>query len=410
MAAAPLTESTARRRVFVAAFLGWLLDGYDFTILTLVLVDIGQDLQVDRVGLGALGTATLLARLVGGVVAGAAADRWGRKLPLMVSIAWFSLFSFLSGLAPTYSLLFICRLLFGFGMGGEWAAGMPLVLEHWSHRSAGLVLGVLQGAFSWGFILAALVYELLMPQLAGGSIPAWRLLLMTGVAPALLVLWIRAAVPESPTWQASSTQTRRVMSWSAFARREVIVAALCLTCCMLAYQSMSYWYATLLRERGLSTLPFLTALNVGGIIGAAFWGRVGDLAGPARALGIGAGLAAITTPWFVAASTPWQLMCAAGAIGLTGAGVIGLAPTYIGRLFPDSVRATGWGVIYHVAAASGAFAPIVIGLVQDTGYTLAVAMGIGTAVPALSASVLALASSRRAAGSASAEEQRAKRR
>ena len=105
-----------------------MLDGYDFTILTLVLLDIQRDFQVGHAAIGTLGTVTLLTRLVGGAVAGAAADRWGRKLPLMVSILWFSAFAFLSGLAPGYQTLLLCRALFGLGMGGEWAAGMPLVL------------------------------------------------------------------------------------------------------------------------------------------------------------------------------------------------------------------------------------------------------------------------------------------
>jgi len=90
---------SGRRRAFIAAFLGWMLDGYDFTNLTLVLIDIGRDFQIDHRSLAALRTVTLVMRLAGGMMAGAAADRWGRKLPLMVSIAWFSVFAFANGLA-----------------------------------------------------------------------------------------------------------------------------------------------------------------------------------------------------------------------------------------------------------------------------------------------------------------------
>src|SRR5881394_4091040 len=97
-----VTEKSARRRAFLAAFLGWMLDGYDFYIIALVLLDIGHDLHIDETSKGALAMETLLMRLAGGLGAGWAADRWGRKGPLMVSIAWFSVFSFLSGLAPNY--------------------------------------------------------------------------------------------------------------------------------------------------------------------------------------------------------------------------------------------------------------------------------------------------------------------
>ena len=113
-------------KAFFATFLGWLLDGFDFTIMTFILIDIQDSFTVDRALAGALGTVTLLFRLVGGFGAGVAADRWGRKLPLMLSILWFSIFAFLSGFSTSYAMLFAFRALFGIGMGGEWAAGMPL--------------------------------------------------------------------------------------------------------------------------------------------------------------------------------------------------------------------------------------------------------------------------------------------
>src|SRR6185312_14332761 len=102
-----------QRRAFLAAFLGWMLDGYDYTILTFVLADIQRSFTIDNALAGALGTVTLMFRLVGGAVAGTAADRWGRKLPLMLSIIWFSLFTVLSGFSTSYAMLFACRALFG---------------------------------------------------------------------------------------------------------------------------------------------------------------------------------------------------------------------------------------------------------------------------------------------------------
>ncbi len=145
-------------RAFLATFFGWLLDGFDFTIMTFILIDIQDSFTVDRALAGALGTVTLMFRLVGGLGAGVMADRWGRKLPLMLSILWFSLFAFLSGFSTSYAMLFAFRALFGIGMGGEWAAGMPLALEHWPTRLRGLASGLLQGGWYWGFILSALTF------------------------------------------------------------------------------------------------------------------------------------------------------------------------------------------------------------------------------------------------------------
>src|SRR6202163_1729570 len=167
--------SSDQRRAFFAAFLGWLLDGFDYTILTFILVDIQRSFTIDNTLAGALGTVTLMFRLVGGAAAGTLADRWGRKLPLMLSILWFSIFTVLSGFSTSYGMLFACRALFGVGMGGVWAAGMPLAIEHSPSRLRGLVSGLLQGGYSMGVLLAAIVYHFVYP-LVGQREDGWRVL------------------------------------------------------------------------------------------------------------------------------------------------------------------------------------------------------------------------------------------
>ncbi len=131
----------AQWKAFIGAYLGWVLDGFDFTILTFLLVDIQRSFTVDKALAGALGTITLIFRVAGGIGAGTAADRWGRKGPLMFSILWYSLFSFLGGFSTSYGMLFAIRALFGIGMGGVWAAGMPLTLEHWPAHLRGTASG-----------------------------------------------------------------------------------------------------------------------------------------------------------------------------------------------------------------------------------------------------------------------------
>jgi len=383
-----------RRRAFVAAFLGWMLDGYDFTILTLVLIDIQRDFQVGHAAIGVLGTATLLTRLVGGAIAGAAADRWGRKLPLMISIVWFSAFSLLSGVAPGYRSLLLCRALFGLGMGGEWAAGMPLVLEHYPEQRRGFVLGVLQGAFSWGFILAAAVFQFVNPWLEGALSSPWRALMITGVVPAALVIWIRRDVPESPLWlagQASRNVQRSNLRLRQFLRANVIAVACIMAAVMFAYQSMSFWYASLLRERNLQPLLYLVALNAGGIAGAALWGWIADTrVGHRRALALGTLLSLAALPAFLFAASSAAMFAGALAIGLTGAGMIGIAPSFVGHHFQTSERAMGWGVVYHVAVSAGALAPLVIGRLQDAGWTLPLAMGVSIGAASLTAMAILL--------------------
>src|SRR5438876_4678540 len=143
---------------FVACYLGWTLDGFDFTIITFLLADIRHSFTVSAALAGLLGTITLMFRVAGGIGAGTAADRWGRKGPLIFSILWYSLFAFLGGFSTSYRMLFALRALFGIGMGGVWAAGMPLALEHWPPRLRGIVSGMLQSGYSAGSILSTLVY------------------------------------------------------------------------------------------------------------------------------------------------------------------------------------------------------------------------------------------------------------
>ena len=284
-------------RAFFAAFFGWLLNGFDFTIMTFILIDIQDSFTIDRALAGALGSITLLFRLVGGLGAGMAADRWGRKLPLMLSVLWFSVFAFLSGFSTSYATLFACRALFGIGMGGEWAAGMPLALEHWPTRYRGLASGLLQGAWYWGYILSALIFHYVYPlfvswvdplSAAPGSTLAWRVMFWTGVIPVLLVLWIRASVSESPVWldrqrwQAAggepSIEDR--ISVLRLLRRDLlgvtVQTSLLIGAFMVSYYSISFWYPTFLRETGRDPLGYLIAFNAAAIVGTTLWGRASE--------------------------------------------------------------------------------------------------------------------------------------
>src|SRR5919106_6119894 len=177
-------------KAFLTTFFAWVLDAFDFTILTFVLIDIQQSFSVNKGLAGLLGTVTLLFRVVGGIGAGTAADRWGRKGPILFSIAWYTLFAFLSGLSTSYVMLFAFRGLFGIGMGGMWAAGVPLALEHWPRELRGIASGLLQGGFSFGFMLSSLVYQLGWPYVAANPDWGWRMMLWSGVIPAFIVLLV----------------------------------------------------------------------------------------------------------------------------------------------------------------------------------------------------------------------------
>ena len=387
-----------QRRAFAAAFFGWMLDGFDFTILTFVLADIQRSFTVDNALAGALGTITLMFRLIGGAAAGTAADRWGRKLPLILSIVWFSLFTVLSGFSTSYAMLFACRALFGIGMGGEWAAGMPLALEHLPDRLRGAAAGILQGAWAWGYISSALVFQTLYPVLRGQMDEAWRAMFWIGAIPAVIVLWIRSSVSESPVWLevkqagASAPHVGRVSLARIFKRDLIMTTIHCsllAACFMVSYYSVTYWYARFLQTRELNTLPFVIALNVGGIVGSAFWGGVSQgRLGRRGAVTCAAALGVLVSPLYLMSGSVWVLAVGALLVGFGAHGMWGAFPSYLTERFPSEVRGAGAGFCYHAGALVGSFTSYAIGYLVDTGWTLPAAMTIAIAVSGVAVSLM----------------------
>jgi len=188
---------------WVAAWLGWTLDAFDFTIFLLIMVPIAKEFQVPLVDVTFVFTVTLWLRLVGATASGWLADRAGRKLPLMISILWYSICNFIAGFSPSFWFLFLFRALLGIGMGAEWPAGAALAMESWPTRSRGFMSGVLQGSWGLGFALSSAAYGLLYEAIG------WRGLLWLGVLPALVVLWVRKYVKEPEIWKQNREQQRQ---------------------------------------------------------------------------------------------------------------------------------------------------------------------------------------------------------
>jgi MFS transporter, SHS family, lactate transporter len=371
-------------RAFFAAFLGWLLDGFDFSILTFLLIDIERSFTVDKALVGALGTVTLIFRLVGGMGVGTAADRYGRKTLLILSILWISLFSLLSGLSLNYGMLFGFRALFGIGMGGVWAAGLPLALEHWPRELRGAASGLLMGGFMWGYILAAVIFELLYPMLDERTHSAWRVLFCVVALPVFSVFWIRSRVKESPVWLARRTELlrndkREPLSIVRIFRPDLIGTTLqtsaLMAVFMISYYSVTFWYPTLVRERFLSPVQYVIALNIGGIIGSAAWGRASETKlGRRGAVTLSALLGVLAIPLFLWSRAPLEMLVGALLMGACGIGAWGVAPSYLTERFPTSARAVGPGFAYHAGAAIGSLTPVFIGMLQDRGVKLPAAM------------------------------------
>lgn len=400
-AAAPLSNSTLpwyrqvtrpQWNAFFAAYLGWMLDGFDFTILTFLLVDIQRSFTVNNALAGLLGTVTLIFRVVGGVGAGTAADRWGRKWPLMASIAWYSVLSFLSGFSTSYGVLFACRALFGIGMGGVWAAGMPLALEHWPPHLRGIASGLLQGGYAMGFMLSSAAYTFVYPLVSKNTDLGWRVMLWLGVLPAVLVVWILRHVPESPIWlerqrQLSERKQQHQSSFNLLFQRDLIWTTIHTSLFMGAllafYQAVAFWYPTLLGQMQRSTLGFLVAFNLAAVFGNIVVGRTSEtILGRRGAASLATLVGLVVIPLYVFSSETLPLMLGAMVMGFA-TGNFGMVPGYLSERFPTAARGAGAGFAYHVGAAIAAVTPYIIGSLQDGGMTLARAMAITMGVTAI---------------------------
>src|SRR5271165_3573727 len=211
------------RHAVLAGFFGWTLDAFDFFIVVFLFDTLSKQFGVSKAQIVLTTTATLAMRPVGALLFGLLADRYGRRVPLMANVIFFSVIELLCGFAPNYTVFLILRALFGIGMGGEWGVGASLAMEAAPPKWRGILSGMLQSGYSWGFLLAAVAARFALPTLG------WRWMFWLGALPALLALYIRAKVPESEAWQqhrASSTlQVLKVVAahWKRFAYLVVLM-------------------------------------------------------------------------------------------------------------------------------------------------------------------------------------------
>ena len=371
-------------KTFLTTFAAWTLDAFDFTILTFLLIDIQQSFSVNRALAGLLGTVTLLFRVAGGIGAGTLADRYGRKGPILFSIAWYTAFAFLSGLSTSYVMLFAFRGLFGIGMGGMWAAGMPLALEQWPAKHRGIASGILQAGYSTGFLLSSLVYQLGYPLVSDRPDWAWRIMLWAGIGPGVVVFFLMKRVPESPVWLdrrrqlAQSGAPGRLSLARLFdpdLRWVTIHTSILMGCYVSMYQSSTFWYPTLLTSLKQQPLAFLLLLNAGGVLGSLTFGALSEKWGGRRgASTLGVVLGLFAAPLFLFSTTSGGLLLGALLFGFLSIGAWGIVPGYLSERFPTEARGVGTGFTYHVGVGIGSYAPYLIGALQDEGTDLRSAM------------------------------------
>ncbi|MER5448343.1 MFS transporter [Streptomyces sp. NPDC059690] len=386
-----------QRNAFVAAYLGWAMDAFDYFLVVLVYSEIADDFGVSLTDMAFLTTVTLVMRPVGALIFGMWADRKGRRVPLMADVVFYSLVGFACAFAPNYTVLLVLRLLYGIGMGGEWGLGAALAMEKIPAERRGFWSGLLQSGYSLGYLLAAVAFLGIEPAFG------WRGLFAFSLVPALVALWVRTRVEESEVWEKSvalnRTPAHQVFRNPAVLRRFVYLVAL-----MTAFNWMSHGtqdvYPTFVKKGlGLSpdtAIAIAVVYNIGAMIGGSLLGAYSERLGRRRTIMVAAAAGLVVVPFFVLSTTTGWLMLSSFLMQVCVQGAWGVIPAHLTEMSPDAVRGFYPGVTYQLGNLIAALnLPIQEAVAERHGYPAAMTW---TVVPALTAVIVLSAVGKEAKG------------
>jgi len=369
-----------------AAWLGWTLDAFDFTVFLLIMVPIAEEFNVPLTDVALVFTLTLWMRLVGAVASGWLADRVGRKLPLMISILGYSLCNFIAGFSPAFWFLLLFRALLGAFMGAEWPAGAALSMETWPQRSRGFMGGILQGSWGVGFLMSSAIYAVLYNSIG------WRGMLWMGILPALSVFYVRYLVKEPPIWtenrrlQRVENREMRTPFFSIFKRGmlgNTLTACWWMAGGFVLYYSVQALFPThLQKDLGLSPAMLATPImiaNVVVLLAAGFWGWVADRFSRRLSMIIPGVLSIPLAFWYLLTADYTVMVVGYVMMGACGGGGMGgPVPAYLNERFPTEIRATATAFCYHQGAIFGGLVPPLLTYVAtsyNTGLTIPMLVG-----------------------------------
>ncbi len=381
--------SPQQRNTVIAAYLGWTLDAFDFFILVFVLKHIAEEFHTDVPAVAVAIFLTLAMRPLGALIFGLAADRYGRRATLMIDVLLYSIFEFLTGFSTGLTMFLVLRALFGIAMGGEWGVGASLTMETIPAESRGLVSGILQAGYPSGYLIASIVFFLLFP------IIGWRGMFIVGAVPALLVLYIRRNVQESPAFVQRQSKPQRPF---LTVLRENIPLFIWAVLLMTAFNFFSHGtqdlYPTFLETQkqydSYTVGAIAIVYNIGAIVGGLSFGALSERFGRRRTIVVAALLAIPAAPLWVYGHGPVMLAIGAFLMQLFVQGAWGIVPVHLNELSPDEVRGTFPGFAYQLGnlLASGN-ASIQAGLAKRWGGDYALALLLVACIVAVVVAVFA---------------------
>ncbi|HEX7517292.1 MAG TPA: MFS transporter [Chthoniobacterales bacterium] len=339
-----------QRNTFIACFLGWALDALDFFLLTFVFSAVAQEFGKTVPEVAFASMLTLMFRPLGALLFGFLGDRFGRRIPMMADIVFYSAIELLTAFSPNFTAFLILRALFGIGMGGEWGLGASLLMETLPAKARGLFSGILQQGYAFGFLLAAIVYWLVFPHFG------WRGLFIAGAMPALLVLFIRTKVPESPAWQrhkASLARPSRPLSQTIRQHWRLFLYAILL---MTAFNCMSHGtqdlYPTFLQKQcglDVSQVRNVSVIySLGAICGGTFFGALSQTWGRRRSIMAAAAIGILLIPAWIFSPTLGMLIAGGFCMQFMVQGAWGVVPVHLNELSPPEMRGTFPGFAYQL--------------------------------------------------------------
>jgi SHS family lactate transporter-like MFS transporter len=338
-----------QRNTFIACFLGWSLDAFDFFILTFCVSAIATQFQAKVSAVAEAIFLTLAMRPVGAFLFGMMADRFGRRVTLMVDIIAYSVFELGSAFAPSLKALLIMRALFGVAMGGEWGVGAALAFETLPAEGRGFFSGLLQEGYAVGYLMAALAYRTLFPMVG------WRGMFVLGALPAFLVIYIRTKVDESPAWLQGRVSRQTESRWGkdiwTYAGTFIFLVVL-----MFAFNSFSHGtqdlYPTFLQKdhRFTPQTVGLIAIiaNIGALLGGILFGTWSEKIGRRKAIVIAALLSIPVIPLWAYSHTVPMLALGGFLMQFMVQGAWGVIPAHLNELSPPKVRGTFPGFAYQL--------------------------------------------------------------
>lgn len=332
--------------VVVASYLGWMLDAFDFFLLVFVIRDVAGAYATSVTSVALAITLTLAMRPIGALLFGRLADRFGRQPILMLDVGLYSLFGFATAFAPNLTVFLIIRALFGVAMGGEWGVGASLTMETIPAKARGMVSGILQSGYPSGYLLASLAFAVLYPHIG------WRGMFMIGVLPALLILYIRSKVPESPAFDREKAVAVRLTDLLRRHWKLAIYVMLLMTAFNFFSHGTQDLYPTFLQKQrhyDHDTVSLIAILyNVGAIIGGLTFGSFSQMLGRRRTI-MAAALLSIPAVWLWAFA-PSAVMLGIGAfiVQFFVQGAWGVIPAHLNELSPPEARGAFPGTVYQL--------------------------------------------------------------